>query len=183
MKKIKGKAICLVRVSTERQVDEEQQLNLRAEAERDGYSDIEIIEEKESGFKNEEDRLGLNRLKDTIEAGGVSIVYARHIDRIARKKKVLFSVLEYLQQKKIQLRIIDPYIKMLNDDGTINEGAEMLFTFYAQLAESEMRIKKLRFKEGKDKLRKQNLFTGHTVLFGYEVVDKTFVIKEEEAFM
>lgn len=178
----KGKAICLVRVSTERQIDEEQQLNLENEAKRDGYTDIETIEEKESGFKNEEDRNGLNRLKEKIEAGNVSIVYARHIDRISRKKKVLFSILEYLQQKKIQLRIIDPYIKMLNDDGTINEGAEMLFTFYAQMAESEMRVKKLRFKEGKDNLRKQNLFTGHTILYGYKVVDKMYVIKEDDAF-
>jgi DNA invertase Pin-like site-specific DNA recombinase len=47
------KAIVMIRVSTEKQSLDEQSLQLKERAKQDGYktSEIEIIEEKESGIK------------------------------------------------------------------------------------------------------------------------------------
>lgn len=137
-----GKCILLVRVSTQRQDFDEQENQLYNLAVADGYSDFNIIPicEKESGIKlAEEERNGLNRMKEVISEGGVNCVYAWEVSRIGRKKKVIFSIVEYLQTRNIQLIIKEPYIKLLNEDGTINDAAETILTLYAQMAESEMK--------------------------------------------
>ena len=180
------KAILLVRVSTEAQDFTEQEREIYQMAINDGYKpeDIIAICEKESGIKlEEEERSGLNRMKELIESGiGVDCVYCWEVSRIARRKKINFSVLEYLTKHKVQLIIKNPSIKLFNDDGSINEGAEVVFTLFSQMAESEMRTKKERFKRSKDARRKQSYYTGGFILYGYTVdEDKKLVVKEDEA--
>ena len=83
----KGKAILLVRVSTQKQDFDAQEKELYNMALSDGYADNDIIPicEKESGIKlSEEERNGLNRMKEVIAEGGVTCVYAWEISRIAR---------------------------------------------------------------------------------------------------
>lgn len=92
IKSYKGmkKAILLVRVSTEKQNFDEQEKQLYDLAISDGFNDdnIIIIAEKESGIKlSEDERKGLNRLKEEIAKGGVSTVYVWEVSRIGRKKK------------------------------------------------------------------------------------------------
>lgn len=179
------KAILLVRVSTEAQDFTEQEREIYQMAINDGYKPEDIIPicEKESGIKlAEEDRAGLNRMKELIEAGGIDCVYCWEVSRIARKKKINFSVLDYLTEHKVQLIIKTPAITLFNRDGSINEGAEMVFTLFSQMAESEMRTKKERFKRSKDARRKQGYFTGGFILYGYTIDEqKRLVPKEGEA--
>lgn len=179
------KAILLVRVSTEAQDFTEQEREIYQMAINDGYKpeDIIAICEKESGIKlAEEDRAGLNRMKELIEAGGVDCVYCWEVSRIARKKKINFSVLDYLTEHKVQLIIKTPAITLFNRDGSINEGAEMVFTLFSQMAESEMRTKKERFKRSKEARRKQGYFTGGFILYGYTTDElKRLVPKKGEA--
>ena len=152
----------------------------------DGYKPEDIIPicEKESGIKlEEEERSGLNRMKELIESGiGIDCVYCWEVSRIARRKKINFSVLEYLTNHKIQLIIKNPSITLFNRDGSINEGAEVVFTLFSQMAESEMRTKKERFRRSKDARRKEGYFTGGFVLYGYTIDGKKKLIaKEDEA--
>lgn len=181
------KCILLVRVSTERQDFSEQERQLLEMAKRDGYDDnsILIIAEKESAIKlTEEERNGLNKMKQAIEDDNdINCVYAWEVSRIARKKKVLFSILEYLTERKIQLIIKEPYLQLLKTDGTINEASETIFTLYAQMSESEMRNKAVRFKRTKDNNRAQGRYTGGYIQFGYKVneVTKQFEVNEDEA--
>ena len=143
-----GKCILLVRVSTERQSFDAQEQELFQLALSDGYAESDIIPicEKESGIKlREEERKGLNAMKELIKSDStIDCVYAWEISRIARKKKILFSILEYLTDRKIQLIIKDPYLKLLLPNGEIDQNAEMVFTLFAQMAESEMRNKAAR---------------------------------------
>lgn len=180
------KAILLVRVSTERQNFDEQEQQLYNLALADGFNDdnIIIIAEKESGIKlSEDERKGLNRLKEEIAKGGVSTVYVWEVSRIGRKKKVIFSIVELLQTHNIQLIVKEPFIKLLNDDGTINDGAETILTLFAQMAESEMRNKQARWK----RTRKSNALKGKwnggkNVKFGYTLdADNYYIIDEYEA--
>lgn len=180
------KAILLVRVSTEKQDFTEQENEIYQMAIADGYKPEDIIPicEKESGIKlEEEDRAGLNQMKKYIESGiGVNCVYCWEVSRIARRKKINFSVLEYLTSHKVQLVIKNPSIRLFNVDGSINEGAEVVFTLFSQMAESEMRTKKERFKRSKDAMRKQGYYTGGFVMYGYQVAeDGKLVINPEEA--
>lgn len=181
------KCILLVRVSTEAQTYEEQEKEIRELAIKDGYKSEEIISVayKESGRKlSEEERLGLNEMKSLIEKGNINCVYAWEISRIARTKKVLFSIAEYLQNKKIQLVIKNPSLRMLKDDGSIDEAAETVFTLYAQLAEAEMRNKLDRFTRGKKQKAREGKYVGGNLPYGYKISekgDKLIEIDEEEA--
>ena len=86
-----AKAILLVRVSTDRQSFDEQEQQLFQLAIKDGYSEDNIIPicEKESGRKLKEDeRKGLNKMKELIESdSSINCVYAWEISRIARSGK------------------------------------------------------------------------------------------------
>ena len=142
----------MVRVSTEQQSYDAQMQELHDLALKSGYPEKSItpVAEKESGIKlSEEERAGLNRMKELIETGEYDCVFAWEISRIARRKKILFSILEYLIDRKIQLVIKEPYIHLLKPDGSIDEGSETIFTLYAQLAETEMRNKMARFHRAK----------------------------------
>ena len=180
-----GKAILLVRVSTERQSFDAQEQELFQLAVSDGYAESDIIAvcEKESGIKlKEEERKGLNTMKQLIESdSSIEVVYSWEISRIARKKKILFSILDYLTERKIQLVIKDPYLKLLNDDGSINESAEMVFTLFSQMAESEMRNKAARFKRAKDDMKKNYQYRGGWLPLGYKVENGYIVIDEDKA--
>ena len=177
------KAILLVRVSTTVQELKEQEREVYEMAIKDGYKDEDIIPicEKESAIKlKEEERLGLNRLKEVVANEEVKDVYIWEVSRLARTKKVLFSMEEYFVTRKIQVSFKAPnFFRLLNDDGTLNEGADMIFTIYAQLAESEMRTKKERFKRSKDARRKQGYFTGGYILYGYTTDENLRLIPKE----
>ena len=180
------KAILLVRVSTERQSYDEQEKQLYNMAVADGYSDNDIIPiaEKESGIKlSEENRKGLNRMKEVIATEDVAVVYAWEISRIARKKKILFNILDLLVSKTIQLKIYDPNISLLKDDGTIDESSEMIFTLFAQMAESEMRNKAARFHRAKKANSEKGKFNGgRSVRYGYRLdANKVYQIDPEQA--
>lgn len=167
------KCVLLVRVSTDKQSLDEQELDLYNKAIEDGFSeeDIHVIAYVESAIKlSEEKRLGLIDLKNYIQSNNdVECVYAWEISRIGRTKKVLFSILDYLVSRKIQLRIISPDIKLLKNDKSIDEAAETLFTLFAQLSESEMRNKINRFKRGKKENARNGIYNGGNIAFGYKV--------------
>lgn len=184
------KCILLVRVSTEAQSYDAQEKELFDLAMRDGYKEKQItpIAYKESGIKlKEEERLGIQKMYDLIDTGEYESVYAWEISRIARTKKVLFSVQDRLVKNHIQLIIKNPYVKLLKENGDIDEGAELIFTMYAQLAEAEMRNKKVRFARGKKEWNEKGFSIVGKVLFGYsrvrdESVGKNkFVVNEKEA--
>ncbi len=179
------KSILLVRVSTERQSFDEQEKQLYNLAISDGYepNNIIAIAEKESGIKlTEEERRGLSRMKESIANDSeIDCVYAWEVSRISRRKKVLFSILEFLQERKIQLVILSPSIRMLNPDGTINESGEIVFTLFSQISESEMRNKQARFKRTRQAHKAQGLFTGGVAPIGYKVENKRMVVDEETA--
>lgn len=178
------KAILLVRVSTTVQELKDQEREVYELALKDGYSDNDIIPicEKESGIKlKEEERLGLNRLKEVVETEDVKDVYIWEVSRLARTKKVLFSMEEYFVSRRIQVTFKAPnFFRLLKDDGTLDEGADMIFTIYAQMAESEMRTKKERFKRSKDAKRKQGYYTGGFLRYGYTTDSDNKIIPHPE---
>ena len=180
------KCILLIRVSTFNQDLSQQTEAVKAEAIKDGYAedDIIVIEDHESAIKlNEEERNGLNRMKQFIEKdNSINCVYVYEISRISRQAKIVFSIRDYLIERKIQLIVIKPYIKVLNPDFTISETSTIFFSIFSGLAENEMYIKKARMRRGVEKAKAMGRHTGGHVTFGYKV-DKQHLyhIDEEEA--
>lgn len=197
-----AKCILLVRVSTEskkqKESIKEQEKELFDLAIADGYTESDIIPicTQESGLKRfyaktedekneiEIKRQGLQEMENLIKNdSGINCVYAWEISRISRREKVLYNELEFLTDRKIQLIIKSPYIKLLLPNGDIDINAKMAFSIFATLAASEMTNKLARFKRSKENKRAEGKFVGGFIPFGYTVDkdSKKFIVNEEEA--
>ena len=179
-----SKCILLSRVSTEQQSLDEQTRNLKSAAEASGFKEIVVIETKESAIKlTEEERQGLNELKSHIEQGGVECVFIWELSRLSRRPKVLYSMREYLQDHKVQLKCLHPSFTMFKEDFSLDTNANIIFGLYVSLCENEMAIKKERFHRGKEKLAREGKFSGgRFIKLGYKLDEsKTYVIDDEKA--
>ena len=166
------KAILLIRVSTEAQDLVQQRERVIDAAKRDGYDDLILIEDKESAVKlSEEERNGLNRLKDYIEKdSSINAVYAYEISRISRQAKVVYSIRDFLISHRIQLVILNPFFKMLKDDGTLSETSNIFFGIFSSMAENEGYIRKARMRRGVQKKKELGMHAGGQVMFGYKTI-------------
>lgn len=180
------KCICLVRVSSGHQDLESQTVKVKNEALKDGYNenDIIIIEDVESAVKlSEEERNGLNRMKEYINNDvSVNTVYTYEISRISRQPKTLYNIRDFLINHKVNLIVLNPYFKMLNDDGTMNETSNIFFGIFTSLAEQEGYLRKARIRKAIEKYKKLGLHTGGNIMFGYDVNTKhEYIIHKENA--
>lgn len=178
------KCILLVRVSTQRQDLDSQREKVKSEALKDGYSEesIVVIEDKESGVKlSEEERNGLNRMKYVIETEDVETVYTYEISRISRRSAVVFSIRDYLLSKGVQLIVLNPYFRMLKEDGSISESGNIFFSLFSGLAENEGYLRKERVKRGLEKKRSEGNVFGRKPLYGYRKIDGKPVLNESES--
>lgn len=180
------KAILLIRVSTIAQDLVQQTNKVMEHAIADGYAreNIIVIEEKESGIKlKEEERLGLNRMKQHIETDTeIDCIYVYELSRLSRRANISYSIREYLINHNIQLICLNPYFKMLDDNGKLSESGNLMWGIFVSLSENEMSIKRERFRRGIE--HKKMLGKHHTgrVLFGYATEkDGTFIPHPENA--
>ena len=165
------KVIALIRVSTAAQEFESQRLKVLEEIYRDGYSesDIIIIEDKESGRLSEEERSGINKLKQHIENEQVASVYVYELSRISRRSTLLFSIRDYLTSRGINLICLNPYFKMLKSDGSFDENSNMFFGIFSTMAENENSLRRARVMRGKEKKRAEGKLSVGAPLYGYAV--------------
>ena len=195
------KCILLIRVSTEAQSFDEQKCELIEYSRKDGYNgfvidyksgititntskanDIIVIANKESAIKNDEEhRLGLADMKEAIENdASINSVYVWEISRIGRTDNVLLHIKNYLINKHIQLVVKEPNIRLLNNDGTINNGAELAFSLFSTLAKQEMENKKARFKRGKREAVRKGKAPNGNVVYGYAKNNGYIIIDEHK---
>lgn len=179
------KCILLIRVSTQQQDLAQQTEKVKAEAVKDGYAekDIIILEDKESAVKlSEEERNGLNQLKWNIEHDAtINCVYSYEVSRISRQPSILYSIRDFLISHHVQLVVLNPYMKMLKDDNTLSETANIFFGIFSSMAENEGYIRKERLARGRAMKKSQGYFSGGAIPMGYRVVDHKLVVNEETA--
>lgn len=177
-----NKCILFSRVSTLRQDLDQQTNELVDEAKRMGYDSWTTIEDKESAIcLDEYERHGLNELKRLISTKEYDTVLCYEISRISRRPKVLYSIRDLLIDKGIQLVILKPYMRLLDNDGKMNQSASIMFSLFSSLSESEMMIKKERMIRGKKIKKELGYFGGGHVSFGYRVHNKKVYVYEDEA--
>lgn len=177
------KAIIIIRESTKAQEIDSQKQDIINYAMKDGYSLEEIMiigEAGASAIKLDEAYLrNMRKVYETIEDPNNSIkcVYAWAIDRIGRQEVPLFELKNYLVERKIQLIIKKPSLRLLEDDGSVNGGVELAFSLFATMSKQEMEMKAARFKRGKRRNAEQMKFNGGwCTKFGYQVNEDGYVI-------
>lgn len=183
-----GKAIILGRVSTDAQDYEAQIKDLTEYAHNLGYTELHEIKTKESGFKSYNSKDGWKQLTDFIEANPeYNTIFISEISRLARRQMILQAIKHYLTNNRVQLYIKDKNYKLLNNDYTVNDDTELLFTLYSYFAESEMKQKLARFKREKTLLSEQGISIVGKALFGYkkefdeEIKKNRLVINQQQA--
>ena len=180
-----SKCILFSRVSTDRQDLTQQNNELFDEAKRCGFNedDIILIEQKESAIKlDEAERIGIQELKKAIETQDIEVVIIYEISRLSRRPEVLYSIRNYLIEHNVNLICMKPYMRLLDPDGNMSQTANILFSVFSSLSESEMMIKKERFARGRKNKMMQGKYIGGSILFGYKVekdTDKIIVDKED----
>lgn len=109
---VMNKVVVLSRVSTGIQDLEQQTQKLIQAAKSLGYQeeDFIIIEDHESAVcLSEEERNGLNKLKESIINFPVKDVIVHELSRIARVPKILYSIRDFLIEHNVQLHVKGHY--------------------------------------------------------------------------
>ena len=169
-----AKAILLVRVSTTKQEIETQKKELIQLATQDKFSEKNLIIIEGVGASaiklNDIYLKEIEELKTTIENNpDIKAVYAWEISRLGRNEEILFNLKNFFIEHGVQLVIKTPSLRLMNPDGTVNNGVELAFSLYATLSKQEMQVKQERMKRGKQRNKLEGKFNGGLVKLGYSL--------------
>lgn len=178
------KAICIIRTSTQSQEIESQREEIINYAKSFGYSDedIKVIgKQGASAIKVDESyQANIEELFATIEADkGIEVVFAWAIDRIGRKQTLLHSIKDFLVEHRVNLIIKNPALKLMDNDGSVNDGVDLAFSLFAAMAEQEMKHKKERFARARTRNQSIGKYNGGKVKYGYKVDENSFLVVDE----
>jgi site-specific DNA recombinase len=158
-------AVLYARVSTDEQAKSgyslAQQLEaLREYAVREGHEVIEEVEDP--GYSGASlERPGLDRVRDLVSAGGVSVVLAQDRDRFAREPAYHYLLKREFEEHGCKL-------KALNDRGDDSPEGELTDGILDQLAKFERAKTAERTRRGKlRRAREGKIIAGHTAPYGF----------------
>lgn len=124
------RAALYVRVSTDRQTIENQEIQLRQVAERRGWEVVEVYNDAGiSGAKDRKQRPGLDRMLNDASRGKFDVVMAWAIDRVGRSLIDLLGTIQHLEACNVDL-----YLDQQNIDTTTPMG-KLIFQITGAFAE------------------------------------------------
>src|SRR3954447_8740145 len=174
-----GKAVLYARVSTDEQARSgyslAQQIEaLREYAAREGYEVLKEIQDAgQSGASLE--KPGMDRVRDLVADGGVSVVLAQDRDRFARE-----PAYHYLLRREFEEH--GTKIRALNDRGDESPEGELTDGILDQLGKYERAKTAERTRRGKlQKAREGKVLAGHAPPYGFRYNDArdNYLVDEE----
>src|SRR5215212_4097586 len=159
------RAVLYARVSTDEQARSgyslAQQIEaLRAYAAREGYEVLEEVKDPgQSGASLE--RPGMDRVRDRVAAGGVSVVLAQDRDRFAREPAYHYLLRREFEERGTKLRA-------LNDRGDDSPEGELTDGVLDQLAKYERAKMMERTRRGKQRKAQEGRITTTRAAFGFD---------------
>jgi site-specific DNA recombinase len=175
------RAVLYARVSTQEQAAKgyslAQQLEaLRSYAAREGYEIIEEVEDRgQSGASLE--RPGMDRVRDLVAGGGISVVLAQDRDRFARE-----PAYHYLLRKEFEEH--GTKIRALNDRGDDSPEGELTDGILDQLAKFERAKIAERSRRGKRRMASEGkVIAVPSPLYGFRYTEDRKGYKVNEAKM
>lgn len=178
---IMKRVLCLYRVSTSKQVDEDGELSMQRNAchefvsrQRDWQVVRESTERGISGFKIEFDRRdGIQQIKDAVNNHEIDVVLAYMLDRIGRRADERTQLFRWLIEQGIEIWSVTEGQQKLE-----NIGDKVTNLIRSEEAENESRKTSLRVSEAKRQLTEMGRYTGGPVPFGYMLVDSGKISKK-----
>lgn len=169
-----AKAIIWCRVSTTEQEFYSQQRELVERAKNDGFLENDLIIIGQAGASaikmNELYQKEVDQLLYTINTNKeVTTIYVWEVSRLARNEVAFYQMKETIIKSKVQFICKVPEIVLLQPNGEVHQGSEIILNLLVTLAKQEMEIKKKRFARGKQQKALENKFAGGRIPFGYKV--------------
>jgi len=174
------KAAIYLRVSTNDQDYERQEVELRKLAKGLGYEIMSVYEEKRSAVADMETREQLTKMRQ-LKKEDVERIFVWDISRLSRKATNFIALVDEFAGKGICIHFQERNIITLDSDGKINAMASIYIYMLGVFAQMDAENLKAKFKSGKENaLRKGHSYT-NIAPFGYYLQDKHLYIKETEA--
>ena len=153
MKNMK-KVVLLLRCSTAVQDYEYQRNTLIELCRRNGWTPIHTVENIVSGAKKNEERAEIMELMDYVENNHVDSVICLAIDRLGRNTIEALKVVEYLNERKVNLHFANYGIDTLLPNGEVNPIAKLILTISLEISSWERSQIRYRMKVGYENYRK-----------------------------
>ena len=182
-----SKVLIMVRTSTDSQSTEDQKRELIDFCISEGYRRRDIVCVERQGASaakvDDEYREMIDEVKRMIERDpGIKCYAVWHLTRAFRTEEVYIELKTFFVRHGVQVICKNPYLHLLTPDGRVDPGMELAMGLLAILAKQDNEERKAKFKRAKTSMsRKGKYIGGHTVKFGYKVVDGFFVENEEES--
>jgi DNA invertase Pin-like site-specific DNA recombinase len=157
----KLKVALYMRVSTEDQENENQDLRLQEVAQVRGWDIVETFQDKESGGKRS--RPGLDAMISGARKGQFNAVLAVKVDRIARSLQDLLEIAGTLGSYGVDLFFTDQDLDISSSQG------KLMFQILGAFAEYERDIIKDRTRAGLRRVRRQGKKLGRPRVHGAKV--------------
>ncbi len=130
---------------------------------------VKIFSEKKSG-KNKDDRQQFNFMMDFVREG--DILFITKLDRLARSVIDLQNIAKFLEDKEVDLKVIQQNID------TTTPAGRLLFTMLGAIAEFERDLINERVKEGIEAAKKKGVQFGRKAILNNK--EKNVIYKEHE---
>jgi len=175
---MKTKVAIYTRVSKDtgdfqRQVDE-----LTQYATQHNYDVVEVISEKISGGKRNDERVGIIKLMDLINNKRIDKVLIWELSRLGRDSFQVAKIIHELNESKISLYVKNYNLETLDEKGNINPMAKFMIAILSEFAENERLNITQRLQSGYKKYRNEGGKVGRKV--GSSETDKDFLIKHND---
>jgi DNA invertase Pin-like site-specific DNA recombinase len=142
---MKKTAFIYCRVSTDKQETERQIRELKSYCLKNDYEIVGILEEEISATKSVKSR---EHLIQMVKDSKANYFISQDISRFSRNTKVGIELKDRLHQLKVCLIFIQTGLKSLNEDGTENDTARLLFNMLLSVYEMENSTKIKMIKSG-----------------------------------
>ena len=180
------KILLIVRASTEQQEIESQKKELIQYVSHFGYSESQCVIIAVAGAsarkKNQKYLQMLEDVKSTITNDKeIEAVGLWSLDRLGRVDDSLIEMKNWFISHKIQLICKSPSLVLLNEDGSVNGGAEIAYGVFSSLVKQQTEDLFNKWQRGKKRNSEQGRCNGNkTQRFGYKLDENNYVIPNTE---
>jgi DNA invertase Pin-like site-specific DNA recombinase len=149
------KVAIYARVSTDKQTCENQLIELRAVADRCGYTIVqEFVDSGISGAKGRTDRPALDAMMKAANQRKFDMILVWSIDRLGRSLQNLVELLNDLQSMKVDLMFLQQGMD------TSTSSGRMMFSIFGALAEFERNLIRERVIAGQNRAKARGVKMG-----------------------
>lgn len=116
-----------------------------------------------------------NRMVDDCRLGKIDMIITKSISRFARNTALLLATV-----RELKALHVDVYFEEQKMNSTSDQG-ELVLTLLASMAEAEAKSMSMNVKWRVDKTFMQGEVYSTTRFYGYNIIDKKFIINKEQA--